>query len=149
METAVREMPTDERWTKRSFDALKGRVPGMEAKDLRLLLHRRGAVAYRGPGERNCGASPTATRRRPRPPEAKSPLRRSGAGRNEPTGAGQRSLSKPVRGYAQRLMNSTAAALTSSGFDALRKCRPPSTTRSSTSALLTKSSISSFALATE
>ena len=32
--------------------------------------------------------------------------------------------------YFQRLMNSTVAALTSSGCVALRKCWPPSTTRS-------------------
>jgi len=51
--------------------------------------------------------------------------------------------------YLQRLMNSTVAVLTSSGFEALRKCRPPSTTRSSAPGLLRKSFISSSALATE
>jgi hypothetical protein len=51
--------------------------------------------------------------------------------------------------YLQRLMNSAVAGLTSSGFEALRKCRPPSTTRSSAPGLLTKSFISSSALATE
>src|SRR4051794_1810316 len=51
--------------------------------------------------------------------------------------------------YFQRSMNSIVAVLTSVGWVALRKCRPPSTTRSSASALLTKSLISSSALATE
>ena len=51
--------------------------------------------------------------------------------------------------YFQRLMNSAVAGLTSSGFEALRKCWPPSTTRSSAPGLLTNSCISSSALATE
>ena len=56
---------------------------------------------------------------------------------------------QPALGYFQRLMKSAVAGLTSSGFEALRKCWPPSTTRSSAPGLLTKSFISSSALATE
>ena len=38
--------------------------------------------------------------------------------------------------YFQRSMNSAVAGLTSAGFEALRKCRPPSTTRSSAPGLV-------------
>src|SRR5262249_8701951 len=51
--------------------------------------------------------------------------------------------------YFQRLMNPTAAVLTSSGFPALRKCLPSWTTRSSAPAELTNRLTSSSALATE
>jgi hypothetical protein len=51
--------------------------------------------------------------------------------------------------YRRRAMNSAVAALTASGSEALRKCWPPSTTRSSASGLLTNSPISSSALAME
>jgi hypothetical protein len=60
-----------------------------------------------------------------------------------------RTTGDPMGGYFQRLMNSAAAGFTSSGFEALRKCWPPSTTRSSAPGLLTNSPISSSALATE
>ena len=54
-----------------------------------------------------------------------------------------------ARLYFQRLMNPTAAVLTSSGFPALKKCLPSWTTRSSASAELMNRLISSSALATE
>lgn len=51
--------------------------------------------------------------------------------------------------YFQRLMNAIVATSTTSGWVALRKWLPPSTMRSSASALFTKSRISSCTFATE
>ena len=81
------------------------------------------------------------------PEPEKFPSTRSGAAEWLPDD--RRAVRTPARGYFQRLMNSAVAGLTSSGFEALRKCWPPSTTRSSAPGLLTKSCISSSALATE
>src|SRR5215475_15569121 len=67
----------------------------------------------------------------------------------EPLTPGVLQRAQPARRYFQRLMNPTAAGLTSPGFPALRKCLPSWTTRSSAPAELTNRLISSSALATE
>ena len=61
-EAAIRELLSDKRWPKRSYDAIQKRLQGFEPDELRKHLIRAGAVSYQGEADKQLWGLPERNR---------------------------------------------------------------------------------------